>query len=89
MMSMPLTALPNWRSLLFVPVTREKFVATAHSAAPTPSSLILRTACRKKASSAAASSFRPRPARSAKLAPKFWFGSIDPGIMLSATSRPR
>jgi citrate lyase subunit beta/citryl-CoA lyase len=31
MMSMPLTELPNWRSLLFVPITREKFVATAHT----------------------------------------------------------
>jgi citrate lyase subunit beta / citryl-CoA lyase len=31
MMSMPLTDLPNWRSLLFVPITREKFVATAHT----------------------------------------------------------
>ena len=31
MMSMAPTALPNWRSLLFVPITREKFVATAHT----------------------------------------------------------
>ena len=30
-MSMAPTALPNWRSLLFVPITREKFVATAHT----------------------------------------------------------
>ncbi|HEX2337574.1 MAG TPA: aldolase/citrate lyase family protein, partial [Hyphomicrobiaceae bacterium] len=29
-MSTPRSDLPSWRSLLFVPVTREKFVATAH-----------------------------------------------------------
>jgi citrate lyase subunit beta / citryl-CoA lyase len=30
MMSTPPTDLPTWRSLLFVPITREKFVASAH-----------------------------------------------------------
>jgi citrate lyase subunit beta / citryl-CoA lyase len=30
-MSVPRADLPNWRSLLFVPIIREKFIATAHT----------------------------------------------------------
>jgi len=30
-MSIPRADLPNWRSLLFVPIIREKFIATAHT----------------------------------------------------------
>ena len=90
MMSMPLTDLPNWRSLLFVPITREKFVATAHTRGADAIILDLEDSVPEEGKQHGRELISGRGQRGrAKLAPKFWFGSIDPGITLSATSRPR
>ena len=88
LMSEPRPDLPAWRSLLFVPVTREKFVASAHTRGADAIILDLEDSVPEtEKDRARARSCRRPPRRSARAAPTCSCASTAPGIRPSATSR--
>ena len=88
-MSQPRPDLPAWRSMLFVPVTRDKFVATAHTRGADAIILDLEDSV-PESEKARARTLVPAAAEAgrARAAPTCSCASTAPGTRPSATSRP-